>query len=56
MNGVLYEDNQGRISRYKLEALQRKIEVLWDKYNVLQGRMDKALQGHFQQRDIINNL
>jgi hypothetical protein len=42
--------------RYKLEALHRKIEVVWDIYNVLHGRMDIELQGHFQQREIINNL
>jgi hypothetical protein len=56
MNGVLHQDNQGRMARYKVEALQRKIEVVWDRYNVLQGRMDTTLQGHFQQREIINNL
>jgi hypothetical protein len=56
MNGVLHEDNQGRIARYKVEALQRKIEVVWYRYNMLQGRMDTTLQGHFQHREIINNL
>jgi hypothetical protein len=55
-NGVLHEDNQGRIARYKVGALHRKIEVVWDRYNVLQGRMDTTLQGHFQQWEIINNL
>jgi hypothetical protein len=55
-NGVLHENNQGRIARYKLEALQRNIEVVWNRYNVQQGRMDTTLQGHFQQWDIINNL
>jgi hypothetical protein len=55
-NGVLHEANQGRISRYRVAALQRKIEVVWDRYNVLQGRMDTTLQGHFQQREIMNNL
>jgi hypothetical protein len=53
---VLDEDNQGRISRYKVEALQRKVEGVWDRYNKLQGRMDTAHQGHFQQWEIINNL
>jgi hypothetical protein len=38
------------------KALQRKIEVVWGRYNVQQGRMDATLQGHFQQREIINNL
>jgi hypothetical protein len=55
-NGVLHENNQGCIARYKEEALQRNIEVVWDIYNVQQGRMDATLQGHFQQREIINNL
>jgi hypothetical protein len=55
-NGVLHEDHQGRIARYKVEALQRKIEVVWDRYNLLQGRMDTALQGHIQHREIINDL
>jgi hypothetical protein len=55
-NRVLHEDNQGRIARYKVEALHRKVEVVWDRYNVLQGRMDTTLQGNFQQREIINNL
>jgi hypothetical protein len=55
-NGLLHEDNQGRIARYKVEALQRKIEVVWNIYNMLQGRMDTTLQGHFQQQEIINNL
>jgi hypothetical protein len=55
-NGVLHEDNQGRIARYKVEALHRKIQVVWDRYNVLQGRMDTTLQGNFQQREIIKKL
>jgi hypothetical protein len=55
-NGVLHEDNQGRIARYKVEALYRNIEVVWDRYKVLQGYMDTTLQGHFQQREITNNL
>jgi hypothetical protein len=55
-NGFLHEDNQGCISRYRVEALQRKIDVVWNSYNVLEGRMDTTLQGHFQQRDIFNNL
>jgi hypothetical protein len=55
-NGVLHENNQGHISRYKVEALQRKIEVVWGRYNVQQGRMDATLKGNFQQREIINNL
>jgi hypothetical protein len=54
-NGVLHENNQGQIARYKVEAFQRKIEVVWDRYNVQQGHMDKTLQGHFQQREIIIN-
>jgi hypothetical protein len=33
-NGVLHENNQGHIARYKVEALQRKIEVVWGRYNV----------------------
>jgi hypothetical protein len=55
-NGVLHENNQGRIAHCKLEALQRKIEVVWDRYNVQQGRMETTLQGHLQQWDIINKL
>jgi hypothetical protein len=43
-NGVLYENNQGHIVRYKVEALHRKIEAVWDRYNVQQGRMDTTLQ------------
>jgi hypothetical protein len=54
--GVLPENNQGRIARYKVEALQREIEVVWDRYNVQQGCMDATLQRHFQQQEIINNL
>jgi hypothetical protein len=45
-NGVLHENNQGRIARYKVEALPWKTEVVWDIYNVLQRRMDTTLQGH----------
>jgi hypothetical protein len=56
MNGVLREHNKGNITRCKVEALQRKIEVVWVRYNVQQGRMDATLHGHFQQREIINNL
>jgi hypothetical protein len=55
-NGVLHEYNQGRIAHYKVEALQWNIDVVWSRYNVLQGRMCLALQGHFQQQEIINNL
>jgi hypothetical protein len=55
-NGVFHEDNQGRIARYKVEALHRNIEVVWDRSSVLQGRMDTTLQGHFQQPEIIKNL
>jgi hypothetical protein len=33
-NGVLHENNQGQIARYKVEALQRNIEVVWGRYNV----------------------
>jgi hypothetical protein len=33
-NGVLHENNQGCIARYKVEAIQRKIEVVWDRGNV----------------------
>jgi hypothetical protein len=43
--GVLHENNQGHISRYKVEALQRKIEVLWVRYNVQKWLMDATLQG-----------
>jgi hypothetical protein len=56
INGVLHEDNRGNISRYKVEALQRKIDAVWDRYNVLQERMYITLQGHFQQQEIINKL
>jgi hypothetical protein len=55
-NGVLHENKQGHIARYKVEALQRKIEVVWGRYNVQQGRMDATPQGHFQQQEIIYNL
>jgi hypothetical protein len=55
-NGVVHGNNQGHIARYKVEALQRKIELVWGRYNVQQGHMDATLQGHFQQREIINNL
>jgi hypothetical protein len=55
-NGVLHENNQGHIVRYKVEELQRNLEVVWDRYNAQQERMDTPLQGHFQQREIINNL
>jgi hypothetical protein len=33
-NGVLNKNNQGHIARYKVEALQRNIEVVWGRYNV----------------------
>jgi hypothetical protein len=55
-NGVLHENNQGHIARYKVEALQWKIELVWDRYNLQQGRIYTTTQGHFQQREIINNL
>jgi hypothetical protein len=32
-NGVLHEKKQGHIARYKVEALQRKIEAVWGRYN-----------------------
>jgi hypothetical protein len=42
-NGLLHENNQGRIARYKVEALQRNIEVVWDIYNIKKGSMDTTL-------------
>jgi hypothetical protein len=50
INGVLHKDSQGRIAGYKVEALHWKIEVGWDRYNVLQGRTNTT------QQEIINNL
>jgi hypothetical protein len=44
-NGVLHENNQGHIAHCKVEALQLKIEAVWGRYNVQQGRMDATLQG-----------
>jgi hypothetical protein len=54
--GVLHQDNQGLIARYKAEELYWKVEVVWDRYNVLQGHMDTTIQGQFQHQEIINNL
>jgi hypothetical protein len=55
-NTVHHEDNQGRVARYKEEALARIMDIIWQKKDKLMDRLHEFQSTHFNERDKITNL
>jgi hypothetical protein len=55
-NTVHHEDNQGRVARYKEEALARRMYIIWPKQEGLRERLHEFQRTHFTDRDKITNL
>jgi hypothetical protein len=55
-NTVHHEDNQGRVARYKEEALARLMDIIWPKQDGLRERLHEFQRTHFNDRDKIKNL
>jgi hypothetical protein len=55
-NTVLHEDNQGRVARYKEEALERRMNNIWAKKDELRDRLHEFQSTHFYGKTKITNL
>jgi hypothetical protein len=55
-NTVHREDNQGRVARYKEEALERRMDIIWSKQDGLRERLHKFQRTHFNDREKITKL
>jgi hypothetical protein len=50
-NTVHHEDNQGRMSCYKEEALVRRMDISWSQKDELSDRLHEFQSTHFNERD-----
>jgi hypothetical protein len=55
-NCVYHAENNGRVSRYKLEAHSRAMTDTWERHQELQGRLKTFQHQHFADHDQIKNL
>jgi hypothetical protein len=55
-NTVYNEDNQGRVARYKEEALSRRMDIIWRKKERLRDRLHEFQLTHFNYHDKITNM
>jgi hypothetical protein len=51
-----HEDNQGRVARYKEEAISRRMDNIWPKKDGLRDQLHEFQLTHFNDRDKITNL
>jgi hypothetical protein len=55
-NGVYHAENNGRVSRYKLEAPSRAMTDTWERHQELQGRLKTFQHQHFEDHVQIENI
>jgi hypothetical protein len=55
-NKAHLEDHQGRMARYKEEALERRMNTIWSKKDELRDRLYEFQSTHFDEQTKITNL
>jgi hypothetical protein len=55
-NDIYHQDNEGKIARYKLEALERDMEKVWARHIELLPKLRDFQKQHFNRRQRIMDL
>jgi hypothetical protein len=55
-NGIYNQDNPGKLVQYKLEALDRDMEQIWECYTEILSKLLDFQKQHFDRRKPISDL
>jgi hypothetical protein len=55
-NNIYHENTHQQVARYKMEALDRRYDEIWEKYNGVIERLHNFQSKHFENRQKIGNL